>query len=113
MSAAQSAHRFVTTMIKDAPDQTLVTKTDAEHMYARFDLELDTPLTAHGTVPMSIRSSHHSRRMSRRTPQHGHRTSQSARLKGLLLKACSGPRCANCRLAAQTRVRVLVDGRRW
>ena len=35
MSAAQSAHRFVTTMIKDAPDQTLVTKTDAEHMIVR------------------------------------------------------------------------------
>jgi len=110
---AQSAYRSVDTMTKDLTDQNVVTKADAEHMYARFDLELDTPLTAHGTVPMSIRSSHHSRRMSRRTPQHGHRTSQSARLKGLLLKACSGPRCANCRLAAQTRVRVLVDGRRW
>ena len=56
MSSAQSAHRSVTTMIKDAPDQTLVTMTDAEHMYARRDLELDKPLTAHGIVPMSIRS---------------------------------------------------------
>jgi hypothetical protein len=72
---AQSAYRSVDTMTKDLTDRNLVTKADAEHMYARFDRTLDTPPTAHDNPPKSIRSSHYPRRMSRRTPQHGHSTS--------------------------------------